>query len=610
MSHIRPHAIKGNRSVRLPKKCIFFDTETNIKTLENGDQEHTLKLGVAIYRNFNPVLKRRKREVFRFTTGEAFYEFVVSKLGRQDTLYLYAHNIFFDLWISQFYYYAFLNGWTSKIPYHKGLTYIDELKKAKQKICLINTTNYFQCPLRTLGNVLGLKKKGTFSDHQTEEDLFDYCLRDVEIIEAAMEFWFQCLRSWDLGNYGMTLPAQAFNAYRHRFMPCKIYVHDRWQNEDFEAEGYFGGRCEAFYIGKVPANEVYKLDINSMYPAVMRDNLYPYRFAYRCDWYPLDRFREDFNKHLWMCKVLIETERSCLPLRYENRLVFPIGRFWTVLCTPELEYALRYDLIKKIDNTQVYDGSNLFQEYVDYFYSKRKYYKSIKNEPMQYACKILLNSFYGKFAQREYKYKLEDVPNKLEVYEEHYFDADKGENVSIQVFGGKCKISTRQLTASSNSLIAISAHVTSYARRLMQESIDRCPANSVYYCDTDSLFCNKDAAHALKDRIDNTKLGYWKIEEIGTDVEIHNLKHYRFNKSYKLKGVRKTATKLGDNLYEQDQWSGFPLVNKRLLTDPYLVKRVQKRISGTYLKGRVTDIGWVKPLRFTTQGYDNILLDS
>ena len=105
------------------------------------------------------------------------------------------------------------------------------------------------------------------------ENVFE---RDVEIVERALE---ELLRWWSANDYGKfrwTAPGLAMAAYRHRFMRQEITFHDHQNVRQLERQSYFGGQLEAYWIGPIK-QKVWQYDVVSLYPAVMRGNLYPVR---------------------------------------------------------------------------------------------------------------------------------------------------------------------------------------------------------------------------------------------------------------------------------------------------------------------------------------------
>ncbi|GAI16716.1 unnamed protein product, partial [marine sediment metagenome] len=100
-----------------------------------------------------------------------------------------------------------------------------------------------------------------------------------------------------------------------------------------------------------------------------------------------------------VAKVLIKTDEPIYAVR-RKRTIFPVGRFWVTLTTPELLYALEHNHILKVGKCVVYEQASIFKSYVDRFYTMRQ--KFIAEGVAEYVelCKKFLNTLYGKFGQK------------------------------------------------------------------------------------------------------------------------------------------------------------------------------------------------------------------
>ncbi|GAH14100.1 unnamed protein product, partial [marine sediment metagenome] len=70
-----------------------------------------------------------------------------------------------------------------------------------------------------------------------------------------------------------TRGSTAMAAFLLSHYTTKIYIHNNKQAIDLERKSYKGGRVECFYLGDLHNENYYLLDVNSLYPFVMRNNL-------------------------------------------------------------------------------------------------------------------------------------------------------------------------------------------------------------------------------------------------------------------------------------------------------------------------------------------------
>ncbi|GAJ15670.1 unnamed protein product, partial [marine sediment metagenome] len=226
-----------------------------------------------------------------------------------------------------------------------------------------------------------------------------YGKRDVEIeVENFMRL-IRFLEGNSISRLCYTRASTAMAAYLFGHYHHKIWIHNNEQAIDLERDSYRGGRVECFFIGDLSNEHYHIVDVNSLYPFVMRNNPFPVKYEKIIHSPDRHTFSAYLNSRSVIAKVLIETDQAVYAVR-RKRTIFPIGRFWVTLTSPELKYALKHDHIVKIGETVVYHQANIFETYVDKFYALRQEFKTAGVPEYEEICKKLLNSLYGKFGQK------------------------------------------------------------------------------------------------------------------------------------------------------------------------------------------------------------------
>jgi len=146
-------------------------------------------------------------------------------VNEKECLYIFGHNLFFDLQASDFFHFFNLFEWEVEFVYDKGLTYILIITNGRRTIKAVSTTNYFAASLSKLGNALGIPKLDVNFGKVQATELRRYNKRDCEIIIRAIQEYIDFIRVNDLGKFCLTRSSQAFQAFRHRFMNVPIYLH-------------------------------------------------------------------------------------------------------------------------------------------------------------------------------------------------------------------------------------------------------------------------------------------------------------------------------------------------------------------------------------------------
>ena len=285
-----------------------------------------------------------------------------------------------------------------------------------------------------------------------------------------------------------------------------------------------------------------------------------------------------------------------LPLKKDGKLLFPVGNFRGVYNFNELRFALEYGVI---EITKVYyvifapPIDSPFDEFVNTLYNERK---KTNSELDKLVLKLLLNSLYGKFAQR-IKSEMIYIDNMYSNFDLIAEYKEKKTLIRIMPFSknrNDCFIEVKSKKGYLyNTIPVFSSYITSFARIMLLKFMLENAPNDVLYCDTDSIFLNK-----LPKLPVSAELGAWKKEKkVVTDIR--GLKNYSYlynNQSFdKIKGIPKNATKDG-NIYTYETLVKTREGLRRNIETGVLEKR-SKKLSGVYDKRIILKNGYSIPIK-------------
>jgi hypothetical protein len=319
-----------------------------------------------------------------------------------------------------------------------------------KRITFFDTLRHWPMSVEQMGRHLGMAKVWG-----SDEDKFDvaHCRQDTEIV---WRFVHEMLTRYDgLGlTLKATLPSMALQLFTKRFYR-KAYPVLPKRIVEWLRTGYYGGRVEVYRFGDI-AGPVNHYDVNSLFPSVMRECVYPdparWKQTRKTDW-----SREG------MASVEVTMPASSypsLPVRGGADIVYPYGRFTGTWCYPEIRQLLQDGgTVHKVHDAVEFAplAVSPFKGYVDFCYAERMRAKAEDNALDIVWWKLAMNSLYGKFGAK---------PILDMIYDD--------EQVRLET----------NPPASAN--VVWSAYVTSHARlRLLHHlrSTTEC-----YYTDTDSLF--------------------------------------------------------------------------------------------------------------------------
>ncbi|NJM09874.1 MAG: hypothetical protein HC883_03000, partial [Bdellovibrionaceae bacterium] len=241
------------------------------------------------------------------------------------------------------------------------------------------------------------KKKDIDFDtfEKVTDEMMEYLQYDVWGLYEVLEKYF----SWDLikgSGSAFTVASQALRVFRTYLKKPISSINPI--ADDFVRSSYFGGRTEVFkpFFQQCDDNLIMRsYDVNSLYPAVMREFDYPGSFHFETKLYIEDR--------PGFYDVDIEVPEMYIPplgVRFKgigNRLIFPTGRFRGVWSTVELNYARSLGCkVLKVHKGMVFrNGGFIFKDYIENLYARRKAAEKYSVEDV--LCKLLMNSLYGRF---------------------------------------------------------------------------------------------------------------------------------------------------------------------------------------------------------------------
>jgi len=366
--------LRPTRSDSRPGRIVFLDVETRPTPQPDGTTRQIFRLAVACYWRPATANCPERLEWREFGSQAACWDWLLAKATKGTTLTLTAHNAKFDLLALGMLRELPRRGWTVERLIESGFTLLLDLvlpndeyrayldaggditqwggSRWERRIKVVDNANLFPSTLDALGQALGIPKLRMPPYDAPDSEWFTYCRRDVEVMLVAWRKRFEFLEKHSLGSFRPTLASQSLFSYRRRFMRHAIVLHDHEAATSLERAAYRGGRSEAFYVGPVPESPIYKLDINSMYPYVMRKHSYPVQLC-----------GHEITDNGYLLSHLIR--------RYA-RNVYPVGEFETTLTTPELRYAIQHSHLLDLREIAWYRTAPIFSEYVEFFYALKR----------------------------------------------------------------------------------------------------------------------------------------------------------------------------------------------------------------------------------------------
>lgn len=359
--------------------------------------------------------------------------------------------------------------------------------------------------LRNIGKWVGIDKGNVdeseeFYRDATIETLREYNEIDCIILYKAIEAFEEAL--WELGGIlKMTQASCAMELFRRRFL--KRPLETSGLANLLARQAYFASRVEVFQrqtgesCGHLPelgegcdgtCFKSWYYDVNSSFPYAMT-----FPIPGEVSRHVYGTMPDDYSK-IFISDVNVTVPEGSippLPARLGDRLFFPTGswRGWFSSIDLELLESVGGS-IDRVYETVAFESRDDLSDYAKTLYELRARSSGF----LEIACKYLMNSIYGKFAESDQKSGIcIDPPNPG--------SPDEGWEL---LFPG-CFVHTKTVQI-PHECVPISAHITAIGRRTLYRGMAE--SSEVHYCDTDGF----SSSDYLGPGIDGV-LGEFKLEK-------------------------------------------------------------------------------------------------
>lgn len=327
-----------------------------------------------------------------------------------------------------------------------------------------------------------------------------------------------------------TLSSLAFAIFRSKFLNDSKIPLIHGEIYDFIKESYTGGSVDVYkprpdsttlFNGE---NKVYRYDVNSLYPYVMKHFPMPTGNPIYFEGDILNVHHDLNNKPFGIFEVDITSPENIkiplLQIRMKTdkgyRTIAPIGTWSGKYFSDELYNASKYGYRFTVKRGYLFEKGVIFEDYVNFLYDLKK--KSNKETPNYIISKLLLNSLYGRLGMNPISENHIIVSHEkaLELYSDmnitNIIDLKNGKEL-ISFFSLPSDKDIDSNTNIKNISVVVSAIVTASARMFMtQFKTDK--NLTIYYSDTDSIDINRE----LDIKYIGKELGQMKLEHIFEDA--------------------------------------------------------------------------------------------
>lgn len=553
---VSTHYLRANHREDSPHRLLVIDTETT--PIADGDEAiQALALWAARLTIRHGRARNEPEQQDYFASNAETLATLIDRLARKrETLWVFAHNLSFDLTVTRLPILLTERGWTLTNHALTSDSPWAQMANGRHHLTLANSASYLPASVLDLGRSMGIEKPPLPAADDTAA-LLERCKVDVAITSQAL---IEFMDWWDAGVYGhwsITGPATGWGAYRHRHMMVKVLIDLEPDAVRFERKAITSGRREAWRIGEQRAGPYLDLDIEHAHLTAAAHMPLPYRRCASFDSLPLDHPTLHMQGVSLLAEVEIETDTPRYPLRMPHGIFYPRGRFRTVLAGPEIREALQRDELRAIGHGYKYlMGAHMASWghwLIDLLSGRTQGVPPV----VMYALKGWSRSVPGRWAGHSSEVIEEYIDTRHGWHLEHGTWGAEQVPVSYLTYCGTQYVIRHDLD-SDNAFPAVLAWIQSYTRIWLGRAIDILD-RSVVQCNTDGVIADARATtrhiHRINAAIAPARI---RIKRTSSTVNVLGAQHVILDDDQRLAGIPREAVSLGDLRFRWWSWPSLP----------------------------------------------------
>lgn len=484
------HYLRRNEACWTPPAAICLDTETR-QELDDGAEVHTLRVWVARMTDRRAPKNATPLDAWSDGgTGEELAHQVHAWCRGRRTVWLYAHNLHFDLCTSDLICQLGLLGWRVTDFAVDGQVPFVRLARGESHLVVADSWSWLPVPLTVVAGAVAVAKPPLPAEGDGMGAWLARCRADVAILSAAM----LTLMSWwdanELGRWSITGGTSGWNVMRHLPSQRRILIDPDPGKVAADREAIYGGRRGQWRTGDLPPGRYLELDLERAYTVACRDLPLPCERLARFASLPLDHPWLRCDRYGVIARVLIETDVPRWPVRAGRRVWYPVGEFWTVLAGPDIAEAARLGCLRAVGAGYVHRLGYALRPWALWCLGAQADTTGATPPVVKITLKHWGRSVVGKWAQRGFtRVELGAAPTAGWWFGEGW-NHTQDVRCSIVDFGGI----RWQVSASAdgdNTYPAVLAFVESYVRVTLGRVVAAIGDQLMVSCDTDGVLTGR-----------------------------------------------------------------------------------------------------------------------
>lgn len=614
------HNLRPNHAEWTPPHVVFLDTET--RTLPGVEPEVLgLRLWSAKLVDRRPTKAGRQETVAgQGHTAAELVEWLTGAIRGRATVWLYCHNLAFDLTTTRLPLVLALHGWEVAEAAVGGKAPWLRMRNGTRRICMADSWSWLPNALEAIGAAVGIDKPRLPGEADTDEVWFARCAADVEILAAAV---LQLMDWWDrnkLGRWTISGAASGWNAYRHTPTPYKVTIDPDPAGIAADRAAVHGGRRGVWRVGTLNAGPFLELDFTAAYPTVAATLPLPTKRSSAFRSLACDDWRLDSDDYDVAAEVELATAVPRWPVKLGDANWYPVGRFRTTLAGPDIREARRLGCLVAIRAGYVHRMGYAMEPWARWCLAVQRGQHPDAPPAARLAAKGWGRTVIGKWAAHAFE-RVELGPSPVGgwSYEEGWDEATSSRGGMVDIAGRRWWVTSAG--DAENAYPAVLAWVEAEVRARLSRTVEAIGAGCVIQADTDGLIIAQRSigtraarGHLIApDGLSGVARTKWVLDQLdpvlaplslrikrsSPHVTVLGPQHLEVGGQRRLSGIPAGATQGEDGRYRGRVWPKLQWQLQHGSSEGYARPMVTARIKGPYATGWVTTRGTVLPPQAT-----------
>jgi hypothetical protein len=535
------------------------------------------------------------------TTMDGVADQIESWTRSGQTTWLYCHNLAFDASTTDLPNELIRRGWQITSSHIIDSPIWFRFRRGRSRLVLTDSHGVWPCSLATIAADLGMAK--TPLPDPRDDDItgwWERCETDVTILATAL---LQALDYWDanqLGKWSVTGSGSGWSVYKTNFITEDILIDIDDSAMTFEQTATYGGRREAFRLGEWKRGQFVDMDFRAAYPSIAAKHDLPVRRLREFDHMDSVDYRDRKRNRGVIAECDVITTQPVAPVRYGESIFYPVGRYRTVLASPEIDLLLATGAHVSIGHGYEYrlgPAMALWGTWItDLITADRPDVPPVVRRQAKHWSRAVIGRWTMRLSR---KVPLPGFPTTGQlVTRAEWLDYDPADLVLVDgqqrrrpgavparrtkgyqiMFGGEY-YALRQDVWPENGFPAIWAFVESWCRVHLWHAMAAQPPGDVWQCDTDGFLLGRTARTNTRRRVadddqamspgplqldpshpmEGPTLAGPQLVEKGrySSARILGPQHTVLGGQRRFPGVPRTAVEVGPDTFHAETWPGF-----------------------------------------------------